>query len=153
MMAGIAGAKVLRSMTTGQRRPGEKRSSMSETLKLAVPTMGAAGLDSERAGHFGHCDCFTLVDIVDGTIMGVSEVSNPPHEEDGCLRPVGLLVDAGADAIVAAGMGSRPLAGFNQAGLTVYFENRMRVVGDAARLVAEGKASVMGAENACSHHA
>lgn len=125
---------------------------MGKTLKLAVPTMGAAGLESERAGHFGHCDCFTLVDIADGVIVGTSEVSNPPHEEGGCLRPVGLLVDAGADAIVAAGMGARPLAGFNQAGLTVYFENRMGFVGDAARLVAEGRASVMSMENACSHH-
>ena len=36
------------------------------TMKLAVPTMGQAGLGSERSGHFGHCDCFTIVDIVDG---------------------------------------------------------------------------------------
>ena len=39
---------------------------MGETMKLAVPTMGEAGLESERAGHFGHCDCFTVVEIADG---------------------------------------------------------------------------------------
>ena len=75
---------------------------MGETLKLAVPTMGAADLASERSGHFGHCDCFTIVDIEDGEIKGTSELANPPHEEGGCLRPVGLLADAGVDAIVAA---------------------------------------------------
>lgn len=125
---------------------------MSETMKLAVPTMGAAGLESQRAGHFGHCDCFTVVDIVDGEVTGASEVANPPHEEGGCLRPVGILADAGVDAIVAAGMGMRPLMGFNQAGITVYFDNQHPVVGDAAKLVASGEAPVMAADQACNHH-
>lgn len=125
---------------------------MSETMKLAVPTMGAAGLEAQRAGHFGHCDCFTVVEIEDGEIKGTTEVANPPHEEGGCLRPVGLLADAGVDAIVAAGMGMRPLMGFNQAGITVYFDNEHAVVGDAAKIVAEGKAPVMSADQACNHH-
>ncbi len=125
---------------------------MSETMKLAVPTMGEAGLESQRAGHFGHCDCFTVVEIADGQITGTSRVDNPPHEEGGCLRPVGLLADAGVDAIVAAGMGMRPLMGFNQAGITVYFDNERPVVGDAAKLVAAGEAPVMAADQACSHH-
>ena len=75
---------------------------MGETMKLAVPTMGEAGLESERAGHFGHCDCFTVVEIADGEITGTSEVANPPHEEGECMRPVGLLAKAGVDAIVAS---------------------------------------------------
>ena len=41
---------------------------MAETMKLAVPTMGEGGLQAERSGHFGHCDCFTLIDIADGEI-------------------------------------------------------------------------------------
>ena len=84
-------------------------------IKLAVPTMGAAGLDAERSGHFGHCDCFTIVTIVDGEITEVDALDNPPHEEGGCLRPVSLLHDAGVDAIVAAGMGMRPMMGFADA--------------------------------------
>ena len=92
------------------------------TMKLAVPTMGEAGLEAQRAGHFGHCDRFTIV-----TIEGV-------------------------DAIVAAGMGGRPLAGFNQAGITVYFDNVHPQVGDAAAAVAAGEAPVMDPSQACQHH-
>ena len=125
---------------------------MSETMKLAVPTMGAAGLEAQRAGHFGHCDCFTVVEIENGEVKGATEVANPPHEEGGCLRPVGILADAGVDAIVAAGMGMRPLMGFNQVGITVYFDNEHAIVGDAARVVAAGQAPVMGADQACNHH-
>lgn len=125
---------------------------MSETMKLAVPTMGQAGLESQRAGHFGHCDCFTVVEIVDGEIAGTTEIANPPHEEGGCLRPVSLLADAGVNAIVAAGMGMRPLMGFNQAGIAVYFDNQHPLVDDAAKLVAAGDAPVMSADQACNHH-
>lgn len=124
---------------------------MSETMKLAVPTMGAAGLESQRAGHFGHCDCFTVVDIVEGEIKGTSEVANPPHEEGGCLRPVGLLSDAGVQGIVAAGMGMRPMMGFQEAGIAVYFDNQTPNVGDVAKMVAAGQVPTMGPENACHH--
>ncbi len=125
---------------------------MSETLKLAVPTMGEAGLESERSGHFGHCDCFTIVDIEGGEIKQVSALANPPHEEGGCLRPVTLLHDAGVQAIVAAGMGMRPLMGFAQAGITVYFDNTTPNVGDVAKLVAAGQVPTMSPEHACQHH-
>lgn len=121
------------------------------TMKLAVPTMGAAGLDAQRAGHFGHCDCFTVATITDGEIGEVAAVDNPPHEEGGCLRPVGLLADAGVDAIVAAGMGMRPMMGFADAGITVYFENQTPNVGKVAEMVAAGQVPTMGPENACHH--
>lgn len=124
---------------------------MGTTLKLAVPTMGAAGLDSERSGHFGHCDCFTIVEIEDGEIKNVSALDNPPHEEGGCLRPVALLHDAGCDAIVAAGMGMRPMMGFADAGIAVYYDAQTPNVGDVAKLVAAGKVPTMGPENACHH--
>ena len=125
---------------------------MAETMKLAVPTMGEGGLQSERSGHFGHCDCFTLIDIVDGEIGEVSIIQNPPHEEGGCLRPVGLLSDAGADAIVAAGMGMRPMMGFANAGIDVLFDNVTPNVGDVAKLAAEGKLPHMTANEACHHY-
>lgn len=125
---------------------------MQGDMKLAVPTMGKAGLDSQRSGHFGHCDCFTLVRIANGAIVDVEGLDNPPHEEGGCLRPVRLLADCGVDAIVAAGMGMRPLMGFKQAGIAVYFDNRTPNVGDVARLVATGDLPEMGEDDACSHH-
>ena len=128
---------------------------MGETMKLAVPTMGEAGLESERAGHFGHCDCFTVVEIADGEITGTSEVANPPPEEgvQSLAHEDILRIEEIEEAVrVAAGMGMRPLTGFNQAGITVYFENQTPIVGDAAKLVAAGSVPVMSADNACNHH-
>ena len=122
------------------------------TVKLAVPTTGKPGLESTRSEHFGHCDCFTIIDIDDGEIKSVSGVDCPEHVEGGCLRPVNALADAGVDAIGAAGMGMRPLMGFNQAGIAVLHDATEPNVGKVAELVAQGRVPVMSPEVACNHH-
>ena len=125
---------------------------MPEPMLLAIPSLGEGGLDAERSAHFGQCDCFTLVDVVDGQIAGVRVVRNPPHEEGGCLRPVNLLASHGVNALVAAGMGARPLAGFNEAGIAVYFENATPGIGDVVKLVLDGRVETMGANHVCGGH-
>jgi predicted Fe-Mo cluster-binding NifX family protein len=125
---------------------------MSERMVLAVPSMGTGGLNAERSAHFGHCDCFTLVEIVDGAVSDVRVVDNPPHIEGGCLRPVNLLASHGVNALIAAGMGARPLAGFNDVGITVYFENQTPGIGEAVALVLDGSAEIMDVRSACGGH-
>lgn len=89
-------------------------------IRIAIPSMWPGGLEASRSGHFGRCDCFTLVDLDDSGIRDVQVVSNPPHEEFGCLGPVRLLAEHNAAAIIVHGIGMRPLMGFRQAGIEVY---------------------------------
>ena len=138
--------------TTGATPSGQAAEAAGPTMRLAVPTQGRPGLGAQRSAHFGHCDCFTVVDIENGQVTAVHALQNPPHEEGGCLRPVNLLAGVGATAIVAAGMGMRPLMGFTQAGITVYFDNRTPRVGDVVQLVAAGKVPTMTTDEACNHH-
>jgi len=125
---------------------------MSDRTRLAIPSNGNGGMDAERSGHFGHCDCFTLVDLEDGAVIETSILANPPHVEGGCLAPVSLLATNGVNAMVVAGMGGRPLAGFQDAGITVYFENMTPIVGDVVAMVSAGTLPVMDSRNACSGH-
>lgn len=127
---------------------------MSDTgrIVLAVPSNGAGGLDAERSGHFGRCDCFTVVDIVDGAIASARVVANPPHVEGGCLRPVQLLAGEGVNALVVAGIGGRPLAGFNDAGITVYFDNQIPRVDTIAERVAAGSVEIIDPSYVCGGH-
>ena len=120
-------------------------------MKLAVPSLGEGGLEAQRSGHFGHADCFTIVTIENGEITGTEIIDNPPHEEGGCMRPVGILADAGIDAIIAAGMGMRPMQGFAAAGITVLYDAETSLVGDVARRAAAGELVAMGPEHACHH--
>src|SRR5665647_307498 len=88
-------------------------------VRVAIPSELPGGLDAPRAGHFGRCDCFTMVDVVDGKVGEVEILQNAPHTEGGCMAPVLVLAEHNVDAIVVDGIGGRPLMGFNQGGLPV----------------------------------
>ncbi len=90
-------------------------------MKVAVPTNNPGGLTATRSGHFGHCDLFTLVDIEDDKITRVETQSNVEHQEGGCLVPVNLLKSLNVNALVVGGMGYRPLMGFKEVGIDVYY--------------------------------
>ncbi len=124
----------------------------SERLVLAVPSNGDGGLDAERSGHFGHADCFTIVEIEDGAVVASRVLANLAHVEGGCLRPVDLLASNGVNAIVVAGIGGRPLAGFNDAGIAVYFDNTLPVVRDAVDGLIAGRVELIDPSYSCGHH-
>ena len=89
-------------------------------VRVAVPSEYPGGLTAPRSGHFGRCDCFTIVEIAGEQLGEVTVVQNMPHTEGGCMAPVLLLAEHRVDAIVVDGIGGRPLAGFNQVGIAVH---------------------------------
>jgi predicted Fe-Mo cluster-binding NifX family protein len=95
-------------------------------VRIAVPSEGQGGLDGTRAGHFGHCDVFTLVDVENGEIQEVSVVANKEHVQGGCMVPVQLLADHKVQRLIVGGIGMRPLMGFNQVGIDVYYDGERR---------------------------
>ena len=90
--------------------------------RIAIPSVGKGGLGGQRSQHFGHCDAFTLVDVVDGEISSVTVVDNQAHQEGGCLVPVRTLSNHKVNALVVGGIGMRPLMAFNQVGIDVYHD-------------------------------
>ena len=90
--------------------------------RIAVPSTEAGGLDGQRSGHFGHCDVFTLVDVEGGEIKQVTTIPNHSHVQGGCMVPVNLLADHKVDALIVGGIGMRPLMGFRQVGIDVYYD-------------------------------
>ena len=122
------------------------------TSTLAIPSALPGGLEAGMGMHFGHCDIYTIVQIEDGAIKSVGTLPNVPHQQGGCLAPVQHLASHGVTALLAGGMGMRPLMGFNQAGITVYYDAEHPIVGDAVRAVAAGEAPIMSADQACNHH-
>jgi predicted Fe-Mo cluster-binding NifX family protein len=90
--------------------------------RIAVPSNGEGGLNGQRSGHFGHCDVFTFIDVEDGKIKEVSTIANQEHAQGGCMVPVNLLGSHKVDALVVGGIGMRPLMGFKQVGIDVYYD-------------------------------
>jgi len=93
-----------------------------ENGRIAVPSLGQGGMDGQRAGHFGHCDVFTLVDVKDGKIDQVSTISNQEHAQGGCMVPVNLLASHKVNALIVGGIGLRPLMGFKGVNIEVYHD-------------------------------
>ncbi len=90
--------------------------------RIAVPSMDEGGINSQRSGHFGHCDVFTLVDVEGGEIKQVTTISNQSHVQGGCMVPVNLLAEHKVNALIVGGIGMRPLMGFRQVGIDVYYD-------------------------------
>ena len=121
-------------------------------MKIAIPSETADGMTAMRSGHFGHCAYFTVVEYDgDMNIVGAEVVKNVDHDEFGCGGVIQHVLEMGVDGILAAGMGQPPLMRFTQNGVTVYSERQTPVVGDVAKLFAEGKVERFDPANACRH--
>lgn len=90
--------------------------------RIAIPSNGNGGIDGIRAGHFGHCDVFTFIDVKDGRISNVSTIPNNGHVQGGCMVPVNLLSEHKVNVLIVGGIGMRPLMGFRQVGISVYHD-------------------------------
>lgn len=128
---------------------------MSKTI-LAVPSVQPGGLDAGMGMHFGHCDLYTIVELEDGAVTGHSTLPSLPHQQGGCLAPVQYLAEHGVNALLAGGMGMRPLSAMQAAGVTVYHNAGQATVGDALKAFAAGKLQPFGTEQlckgGCNHH-
>lgn len=128
-------------------------------MKIAIPSEAPGGLEAAFSPHFGHAPAFTLVELNGQEINELQIMPNAGHAPGGCLGPVGLLKSAGVEALVAGGMGARPLAGLQQSGITVYFGGPAATVRQAVQRLAAGLAPQFspaqvcgGGQGDCGHH-
>ncbi len=118
--------------------------------RIAVPSMENGGLKGTRADHFGHCDVFTLVDVKDGNITGVSTIQNEGHTQGGCMVPVQMLAEQSVNALVVGGIGLRPLTGFKQFNIDVYYEAECPDILSIVNDLISGKLSLIRNDQVCS---
>ncbi len=109
-----------------------------EKVRIAVPSALPGGLEAEVGAHFGHCDLYTIIDVENGSVSEVSTLPNVPHEQGGCMAPVNHLASNGVNLLIAGGMGMRPLMGFNQVGIDVFYGAGAPSVGTAVDALLKG---------------
>ena len=118
-------------------------------IRIAIPSEGQGGLDGLRAGHFGHCDVFTLVDVEDGEIKEVSVLANKEHVQGGCMVPVQLLAQNKVHRLVVGGIGMRPLMGFRQVGIDVYYDGERQEIRPVVLDLIAGNLPLIGDNQVC----
>jgi predicted Fe-Mo cluster-binding NifX family protein len=109
-----------------------------EKARIAVPSTVPGGLEAEVGAHFGHCDLYTIIDVENGAVTAVSTLPNVPHQQGGCMAPVQHLASHGVNQLIAGGMGMRPLMGFNQVGIDVFYGAGAPDVGTAVDALLKG---------------
>jgi len=122
--------------------------------RIAVPSVAPGGLDSERSEHFGHCEVFTLVDVKEGHIEGVTTLPNPPHMLGGCMLTVNILAQKGVNAVIVGGIGRGPLEGLRKGQTQIYFGGNATKVRDAVETLLQGKMPILSDAQVCTgeHH-
>ncbi|MDL1967413.1 MAG: NifB/NifX family molybdenum-iron cluster-binding protein [Deltaproteobacteria bacterium] len=120
-----------------------------ESGRIAVPSNGQGGLGGIRAGHFGHCEVFTFVDVENGEIKNVSTLQNQEHAQGGCMVPVNLLAEHKVNALIVGGIGMRPLMGFRQVGIDVYYDAERADIRPVVEDLIEGKLQVIANDQVC----
>jgi len=76
------------------------------------------------------------------------------HEHGGCLAPVNYLADRGVTVLLAGGMGMRPLMGFLQEGVDVYYAAGIETVEKAVAAHIAGELPRFSPNHSCGggHH-
>lgn len=90
-----------------------------------------------------------MVNVDGDQITSVEVIPNMPHQQGGCMAPVQYLADQGANKLIAGGMGLRPLMGFNQVGIEVYFGGDHQTVGQAVQAFIQGRLPQFSQEHTC----
>jgi len=80
--------------------------------RVAIPCVGEAGLQAPVSPHFGSCDSYAIVTLVDGRVESVESLPNATHTD--CASPVQLLAKNGVDLMLVVGMGIRPYLAFKE---------------------------------------
>ena len=125
---------------------------MTDTIRIAIPTEGAGGLDGQRSAHFGHAASFTIVEVADGQIVGGGTLTNPPHSHGGCGATVAMLAQAGVGTAIVVGMGGGPLAAMNANGMTPLFDDEHPTPRAAVEAYLAGSLRPFGSDNTCQGH-
>lgn len=120
-----------------------------ENYRIAVPSSQPGGMQSALGAHFGHCDCYTVVEVEEGQVAQVSTLPNVPHVQGGCMAPVNYLSENGITVLLAGGMGMRPLMGFQQVGIQVYHGGEATSVQEAIEAFLHGHLQVFSQNNTC----
>ena len=76
-------------------------------VKIAVPTQGDKGLEDSVSEVFGRSEKFTIIEVVNGSIVKVETVENPAASYKHGAGPivVKMLTDMGVTAVAAREFG------------------------------------------------
>lgn len=109
-------------------------------MRIAISTEG-----NEVFPHFGRSPVFTIVDVVDGSVVGKGVIPNPGHQPGFIPR---FLSEKGVQLVVTGGMGARAQDIFQELGM----ETVLGVSGNVDDVIERVMAGTLtGGASLCDH--
>ncbi len=96
--------------------------------------------------HFGHCEKFAIVEVVDDAITNIKEVEPPEHVPG--LYPR-WVADFGVTDVIAGGMGQQAISLFNQQNINAFVGAPVKPARDLVNDFLTGKLNL--SANYCNH--
>ncbi|MGI5914781.1 MAG: NifB/NifX family molybdenum-iron cluster-binding protein [Bacteroidales bacterium] len=96
--------------------------------------------------HFGHCEKFAIVDVVDNVITNIREVEPPQHVPG--LYPR-WVAGFGVTDVIAGGMGQRAISLFNEQNINAFVGAPVKTAQDLVNDFISGKLTL--SANYCDH--
>jgi predicted Fe-Mo cluster-binding NifX family protein len=117
-------------------------------MKICVPSVDDSGLDATVEAHFGRAACFS---ILDEDSDEVQVLVNDGEHHGGARTPAQIILESGADVVLASGMGPKAVMLLQGAGLRVCFgaQGTVRQAVDAYR---DNRLPDANAATACKDH-
>lgn len=127
---------------------------MNDNKLFAIPTDRGETADRKRSAHFGHSDQFTIIKLENQEATVTATIDNIAHGAGGCLAPISLLRNQQITGIIVGGMGKRPLAGFSESGIDVYWAplTEYPTVDDVISAIKSDKLETMSSLQVCTGH-
>lgn len=118
-------------------------------MRIAIPIMERAGLDSPIRGHYGSAPYFAFVESTDQSIEVISN-ANLSHVHGDC-NPIQALAGRQVDVVVVAGIGRKALIRLTDAGIRVY-QSRATTLAEAIQTLQMGTLTEIGPDHTCHEH-
>ena len=119
--------------------------------RVAVPSSRSGGLKDRCSRHFGKCQTFTLLDLLDEDIINIEVIKNPDHRSGSCMKLIGILKENSVDTILVGGMGRMAFKVCADLGITVYYGLGKVNVEKALKCYLNGELKTLTHELACNN--
>ena len=86
-------------------------------MKIAMPTMGAKGMDEMISQHFGRSQTFTIYNTEQNEVY---VIENMGKHRGGSMNPPELLAEEEIDVMLCSNLGRKAIDLFEDLGIEVY---------------------------------
>ncbi|MGB7509988.1 MAG: NifB/NifX family molybdenum-iron cluster-binding protein [Pelodictyon phaeoclathratiforme] len=119
-------------------------------MKVIIPLIEQADLNSKLSEHFGSAPFFAVADMEKNAIEIIPNASM--HHEHGQCTPADFFSQLGIDAVLCNGIGAGAIARLQMMGIDVYMAELSKTLQEALTRFSNGLLAKVTPQQACQGH-